>query len=241
MSHLLFSRSFSPSQIAGLNGWWRADAINGLVDNDPVATWIDSSGNAYDLTQGTAGFRPTYQTLEQNGLPIVRFDNSDDLLRSQTTLTLLSASAGTVFSVFKTPAVFTTGDTVWLVNAAATDQAAVYLVSAATIRNMNYDGTEDLVDKGSIGASTWVISTWMHSAGTLYTGVSDTRTASLSSIASGNTSTVTNSSISLGLGRGSAFGSDMAEAILYNTALTEDERKSVEQYLGNKWNIALPY
>lgn len=60
--------------------WLKADAITGLNDNDPVATWADNSGNTFDLIQGTAASKPTYQTNEINSKPIVRFDGSDDNL-----------------------------------------------------------------------------------------------------------------------------------------------------------------
>ena len=61
-------------------GWWSADEISGLEDGDPVGTWSDRSGQGNDLTQATAAKRPTYQTNEQNGLPVVRFDGTDDIL-----------------------------------------------------------------------------------------------------------------------------------------------------------------
>jgi hypothetical protein len=81
MSMIINSYAFgvvAPSPIA----WYDAGAVVGLVDGDPVTTWADSSGNSRDLTQSTAGMKPTYQTNEVNGLPIVRFDGTDDELRS---------------------------------------------------------------------------------------------------------------------------------------------------------------
>lgn len=62
--------------------WLKADAITGLVDNDPVALWIDSSGNNNDAAQATAAERPIYKTGIVNGLPIVRFDGVNDSLES---------------------------------------------------------------------------------------------------------------------------------------------------------------
>ncbi|MGB0141519.1 MAG: hypothetical protein ACPF8W_00445 [Luminiphilus sp.] len=59
---------------AGLAGWYKADAITGLSDGDPVDSWVDSSGNGNTLTQSTSGAKPTYETEELNSLPIVRFD-----------------------------------------------------------------------------------------------------------------------------------------------------------------------
>jgi len=55
-------------------GWWKADAITGLEDGDPVGTWPDSSGNGNDLTQSIASKKPTYYVNVKNGLPGVKGD-----------------------------------------------------------------------------------------------------------------------------------------------------------------------
>jgi hypothetical protein len=70
--------AIQPDAITDLEMWLDADAITGLVNNDPVATWADQSGNANDATQATAGARPVYKTNIVNGLPVVRFDATDD-------------------------------------------------------------------------------------------------------------------------------------------------------------------
>lgn len=70
--------AFSPLSIAGLQLWLKADAIVGLNDGDPVGTWSDSSEQGNDATQATASKKPTYKVNIQNGLPSVRFDGTDD-------------------------------------------------------------------------------------------------------------------------------------------------------------------
>ncbi len=69
---------FTPSGTPA--GHWSADTITGLEDGDPVATWPDQSGNSSDLVQATPTNRPSYQTNEQNSLPIVRFDGNDNYM-----------------------------------------------------------------------------------------------------------------------------------------------------------------
>ena len=69
---------FSPIPLANLALWLKADAITGLVNNDPVATWVDSSGTSNNATQGTGANQPIYKTGILNGLPIARFDGSND-------------------------------------------------------------------------------------------------------------------------------------------------------------------
>lgn len=54
--------------------------LDGLVAGDPVSTWEDQSGNAYDFAQ-TGSARPTYRDDDNgDGLPFVEFDGSDDFL-----------------------------------------------------------------------------------------------------------------------------------------------------------------
>jgi hypothetical protein len=75
--------SWTPADLADLRAWYKADAITGLSDGDPVSTWSDSSGGGYDLTQ-TSTARPLYQTNTLNGLPVVEFDGSNDTLDAST-------------------------------------------------------------------------------------------------------------------------------------------------------------
>jgi hypothetical protein len=88
---------FSPTDVSGLQLWLKADAITGLSDGDPVASWVDSSGNSRPAAQSTAGYRPLYKTSILNSNPVVRFDGSDDFLVTGGE----SYAIQTVFAVFK--------------------------------------------------------------------------------------------------------------------------------------------
>ncbi len=68
-----------PNTLPDLIGWWKADAIGG-ADGDTISSWVDSSGTTAPLVQGTSSRRPTLQTIEINGLPVVRFDGSNDFM-----------------------------------------------------------------------------------------------------------------------------------------------------------------
>jgi len=69
--------TFSPNQVAGLVSWYKADAIAGLVDGNLVSTWNDSFGSK-NLTVHTTA-KPTYKTNIINGLPVLRWDGTNDM------------------------------------------------------------------------------------------------------------------------------------------------------------------
>jgi hypothetical protein len=94
---------FSPDQITGLECWLKADAI-GLADGANVTTWEDSHTSNKDATGATG---QTHETNEINGLPIVRFDGTDD--RMSIALTNGDPTR-TMFMVAKLGAGNSTGD-----------------------------------------------------------------------------------------------------------------------------------
>jgi hypothetical protein len=71
-------RHFNPAH-AGASLVLDARYIN-QSDNTAVSTWADRSGNGSDATQATGAFQPTFQTAEQGGNGVVRFDGSNDFL-----------------------------------------------------------------------------------------------------------------------------------------------------------------
>lgn len=92
-----------PSDLSNLKVWWKADALS-LSDGDAVGTWTDSSGLGYDMTQGTAGYKPIYRTNRINGKAAVDFDGVDDkLIRSATNLwkTTWFPNGYAIYAVFK--------------------------------------------------------------------------------------------------------------------------------------------
>lgn len=56
-------------------GWYAADELS-LNDQDSVTSWPDSWTSGNDLSGGS----PTYVTNQINGLPVVSFDGTDDVL-----------------------------------------------------------------------------------------------------------------------------------------------------------------
>lgn len=67
--------SATPSALAV---WLKADAIQGLTNGSPVSVWADLSGNGYNAMQTLSTNPPIYVTNAMNGLPVVRFNSTNN-------------------------------------------------------------------------------------------------------------------------------------------------------------------
>lgn len=238
-----------PSTIAGLTGWWSADAgvfsdagSTPAVDNDTIRQWNDQSGNGRHFSQATAPNRPTFKTNIVNAKPVVRFGGGtdDDYMTAVAGSNFFAAGAKTAFVVFYHRANFSAPLwSVWdgavnYVNQLGSNTGADHLT-------VNNDGATDTAIKTGLALGTWNIGTFLHSSGLLYSGANDTRDTSLVSSASGNTSSLANTTY-LGVSNGPTYlDGDIAEVLFYNAALSQPERQVVEGYLANKYGITIPY
>lgn len=105
--------TFSPTDIAGLEYWFKADGLvysdlgtTPAVNLDPVEQWNDQSGNSRNLTQTTLANRPVFNTGVKNGLPAILFDGVDDRISNATGATI--AQPITVVTVLMMPNTITT-------------------------------------------------------------------------------------------------------------------------------------
>jgi hypothetical protein len=74
------SSTFSPSNISGLQFWVRSDLGITKDGSDLVSQWNDQSGNARNLTEATN--QPLWVNSLINGYPAIRFDGSNDKMRT---------------------------------------------------------------------------------------------------------------------------------------------------------------
>jgi hypothetical protein len=66
-----------PPPIPVLKTWFKADGLNGLANGASVSVWSDASGNGDDATQGSQSQQPKFIADGINGLPVVRFNSTD--------------------------------------------------------------------------------------------------------------------------------------------------------------------
>ncbi len=247
----------APASLPGLRLWLRADAVN---TNDPVQVrrvgssvfirrWTDQSGYGNHASQGSESSQPVWVAGGLNGQPALRFDGSDDGL-------LLSRTLGT--NSFCLLAVFRTS------RSHEIDSEGPGGVGGTSGQRYLF-GAQHGGDYGAgagLSVGTNGIAVYEHGAGYMpalasYVGYPgpggvlvavnyEAKQVSLdvlgtvirAGIASPR-SWVT-APIEIGRGAYGAFGGDLAEVLLYDRSLSEDERKGLAQWLASKYSVDLP-
>jgi hypothetical protein len=242
---------FAPSDLASLRAWYKADAISGLSNNDPVSTWSDSSTSGWNAT-ASSGDRPTYITAAQNSLPIVRFSGSNHLSLGSQAL-FQNLGGGTIYAVTKvstTPSnpnfVFSAQNTTNNVVRASIDTGGT--LSGGTrrwrsvIRRLDSDSAT-VVSSTAVVTTSWVLHgsviDWSGGAATQYIDAVADGTGSPSS---GSTSNTATSSVATCIGavdtnNANGFNGDIAEIVVVHEALSTGDRQKLEGYLAHKWGL----
>lgn len=223
----------TPDDISGLLLWLKADALS-LNDGDPIASWTDSSGNDNHAAQATSNKRPTYQTNEQNGKPVARFDGelaSPDYLTLTTPLDLASMTA---FAVVKMDAMAAAAG-----NVIASSSGGEWAMRIHTTTNhvLNFNNGLDASSTGASGidAGTCFLACVRKSGATINfyvngTDETDDGTATASGV------TIDELGAQSG-GTVNPLKGDIAEIIIYDSALSAANRQAIEEYLNDKYAI----
>jgi hypothetical protein len=162
---------WSPAKDANL-AWWIAARLGGLWqttarlaladDNDEVIGDVEDQGpNGYDVSQTTTAKKPTFQGGVVNGLPVMRFDGSDDLLVRSVANWQVADAAGMLFVVANA------SDNDHVVSSSDEGSTSRHILFAprSQIIQRNAD-TQDTV-RGGVGTGAWHIFVFA-STGTAY-------------------------------------------------------------------------
>lgn len=214
-----------PSDIAGLKLWLKADAITGLADADPVTTWPDSSGLGHDVGQATAAKKPTYQTNEINGKPVVRFDAVDDFLGNAT---LVVAQPLTIVVVERAAVANHLGNFI--------DGSVRCILGHSSLVYRLYAGGAGSIEGGTTDTSA-------HSMSGHFNGASSEMWKDGTSIATGDPGTLAYpAGYKIGSDHNGAdqfFNGDIAEVIIYDSALSAADRNALGGYIQTKYGITI--
>jgi hypothetical protein len=248
MAVILFSGSLPgllPTAIAGCKVWY--DPMQeAYADNAAVSTMTDRSGNAYNATQGVGANQPTFKTNIKNGQSIYRFDGGDYTVAATIT-NIFSAAAGTAIIVAKLGTANTNQATSYdneaLFSETNGGRVGIHFKTTPVQIGVHYDGS---VDDASIGGASvdgvWHIWTYMYDSSNVYIGKTDTRTASMGVTASGATvGLADNMNVGVNYNAVAFFDGDVGDFAVWNVALTEGNRKLIEQRYAYKYGITLPY
>jgi hypothetical protein len=223
---------FTPDRASGLYRWFKADAIIGLSDGDPVSTWEDSgSGNRDGTAAGSA--RPTYKTGILNGLPIVRFDGLTNVLTLGDDSALTAAE---VFIVIKTDAD----------PPADGAQSGIWEFGTTGALASHYTWTDGNIYEGfgtdtrkTVGNPTPALTSWRTYS--VYSAANDWQAFldGLSIFSTGTNTVAFSTATTLGAGVAVAYRTDgdIAEFIMYDRKLSAAVRTKVWTYINDKYAL----
>jgi hypothetical protein len=235
--------------------WLAADDMTGFADGDAVGggdpdDWENLGSAGDDFTQATANRRPTYQTAEANGLPVVRFVNTpsgeEDRLESSTGIlpNVISTSAYSGFAVVRpTVGGGTDGSSRYyrrprIIGSAGNDNFTVGLYDQKfSLNHMGVTGPRALTPT-TFTLNSWnIVEVYFTGAGGVISirmnGGTETTVAAAS-----NLSSITGA-MRLGLGTDAHFDGDIAEIVFFNTALSSGDMTAIRNGLGAKYGITV--
>lgn len=224
---------FSIASIAGLKGWFKADAgtfqdtamtTPAVADADPVGGWQDQSGTGNHLTQATGTKRPTLRLAIQNGRSAIKFDGVDDWLSKDPLVGSLS-QPNTVFVAAQ--------------RAAGIGNYRIMDGSGTTRHLIDYNAGTDglgiyagvLINSGAtaIGAGCRILTVQ-------FNGASAIGRRNGAQIVTGNAGAQASGQWYVGSDSSVVFFKDyIFEFLFYNAALTAGEILGVEAYLNSRW------
>lgn len=214
--------------------WFSADQGVTTTGGGAVSKWLDRSGNDRNAVQLSGGSRPELGTFGGGSAPALVFDGDDDYL-SLPPLVSSFEDGLTFFAVARASADVYCMPLVELSNGSEIDDVNLGRVNTS----FQYEVFDDFVagDDGAFPSGEPRLAEMVHAA-------SGDAVLLLNGVATGvgtldPPANVTREQAFIGrsLYAGcTTWAGEIAEIILYARTLEDDERRSVERYLANKWS-----
>ena len=210
--------SASRNLISAYGGARYTDAGGGVI-----SAFLDQSGNTRNLTQATAGNRPSLATAGPNSRECIDFDGTNDILTGAAISNFFTNSAGYAVMSFQIDTLTSTnvsytgveawGDTGGYLGVVMWDDGSASGIKRASA--YNYDGSQDYVGMtvDNLDVDTPNVLEWRHEGGTLYLRVNGVAEYS---IASGNTSSMAGA-LRMAAGDFNYFNAKIYEFVTFDT------------------------
>jgi len=223
---LTVNASSSTPPVAGYAAWYDAsDTSTITASSNAVSQWKDKSPNGYDLAQSNSANRPVTNADTLNGHNVLKFDGSTSYM--QVSNPSSPAQPYTMFAVVKTLRASGSQETIWMPN--GDTPGRIYRTSGGNLAA--YGGS--VLDSGVASGTTNA-----HVVAVVLNGASS-KISIDGFVTSGNVGggvvATTHWDIGHNANGGEFAQCDIAELILYPSALNDAGRQSVESYLKTKW------
>lgn len=204
------------------SGVYKDAGVTLAANGETIQQWNDMTSNHYNLTQATSTNRPTYGTVQINGIDCPTFDGIDNFMQSAT------PSLGQPYQMF-----------------------AVFKLGATTSPQRFWDGTNNNEGLFAVQSSVFAmyagsfvsaasVNTSVHSISAIYNGASSELRISGLSVVTGNAGSNSRSGFTLGANGGlGTFGNvAVAEILIYSSTtapLSSTDRDANLAYFTAAW------
>lgn len=231
---------WTPSELTNVVIWLKADVgVTTGTSDDLITLWEDQSGNSNDLT-ALSTQRPTLVSEATNGLDVIDFDGTANLLQSSTTYAGLdlNSSSGTIFIVCNPDTIPSTGGTP--ADNRMLSKGASYGLGVGDTSKVIADinGGQQTSNADAVEASSYQIVGIVYNGGAVSDDdrygfwVDGSNVGSPSLVMAGdNSSRLVIGSVS----SSKYFDGKIAEVLLFNEELTIAQRQLIEGYLAHRW------
>ncbi len=221
--------------------WLRSDAYVTYASSK-VSSWLDQSGHGYNATQTNSANQPSLVTGAINGLPAVSFNGSSSFMQFPTGFNNFSQGLS-IFLVVKPAATTALSQILNLGTGSSNDyNLGIEINSSTEAEYFGYTGAGSGMTSVSYGSAITATAQLIEviqtgtTATILTDGANPVTNSSMNTIPEPTTGR-TNSYLGQASGGGNFFNGEIAEVIIFNTALSTAQRESVEDYLTNKFNL----
>jgi hypothetical protein len=237
-----------PNSVSGLIGWYDAEDPLGtgvpMKGAQIITTWEDKSGNNRDLTVPTpASQSPAYYRERQNNRPVLRFAaadtiNGSDNIMQNTAMPFSGLTNATIIAVAKNEVASPTDQMLYGVGSSLALDLYITATGYFGINTSNAD-VRGLLSPDVSRYNVYTTQFVNNNVAASKVWINSFEPSPYATLASPINRTFTNGFV---LGRWGVdtnydWNGDIAEVAIYNKALSDSERTSVEEHLAKKWGV----